>query len=574
MSPGDESGSDFSALAGELAGRLEQAPRRVFYLSRNDLEPGRALAARFPGAHVVLRTKADFQGMGPTRVLGTLRAEAYDLFVFHDRPAEVERLGDLYRLVAATVRAGRRFLVSAGVHRGRPAGPWRIEETHPAADLPRLALHLAAEGLRTAWLIVSTPARLPGGRPGHRARLPAPPWRIGYLRTDHAFGLAAGGSISHISGVTGGWLEAGHSVSFYSSDHLADLDTARTPVTVIPPGRSIRFFDEAAMVDYHHRFVAEAWRRLRENPPHLLYQRHSLFNAAGVVLARRLGVPLLLEANNSEVVARALWSRLVLRDLAERMERCAFRGADAIVAVSRIARDSLVARGAPAGRVLVNPNGVDPERFRPDIDGSGVRKSLGFAGDEVVCGFLGTFTRWHGVLFLADAIPEIARRHPGARFLFMGDGDLRSAAEERLAAAGVAGRCVFTGLIPHDAVAEHLAACDLLISPHLPFEDGSPFFGSPTKLFEYMAMGRAVVASRLGQIGEVIEDGRSGMLYAPGSSAEFLERLGPVLEDVELRRRLGQEARRRVVAEFTWRRNAERALDFLRETLAGRSGAE
>lgn len=573
-SGGPAAAHDFSGLADELAGRLTGSPRRIFYLSRNDLEPGRALAARFPGATTVLRTKADFQGKSPAAVLRAVRTEACDLFVFHDRPGEVERLADLYRLVAAVARARRRFIVAADVHRGRPSGSWRIEETHPTSDLPRLALHLAAEGLRTAWLIATTPARLPGGAGGRRTSpLPPPPYRIAYLRTDHAFGLTAGGSISHISGVTGGLLAAGHSVAFYSSDRLADLDTARTPVTVIPPGRSIRLFDEAAMLDYHHRFVDETWRRLRENPPHLLYQRHSLFNAAGAVLARRLGVPLLLEANNSEVVARAMWSRLTLRGLATRMERCAFQGADAIVAVSSIARDSLVEQGAPADRILVNPNGVDPERFHPGIDGGPTRQALGFGPDDIVCGFLGTFTRWHGVLFLAEQAPAVLARHPAARFLFMGDGDLRSAAEQLLAGAGVADRCHFTGLIPHDAVPEHLAACDVLISPHMPFDDGTPFFGSPTKLFEYLAMGRAVVASNLGQIGEVVEDGTSGMLYPPGSAEEFGDRLGRVLGDPDLRRRLGDGARRRVVAEYTWRRNAERALEFLRDSMARRSGS-
>ena len=120
-------------------------------------------------------------------------------------------------------------------------------------------------------------------------------------------------------------------------------------------------------------------------------------------------------------------------------------------------------------------------------------------------------------------------------------------------------------------MASHLAACDVLISPHLPFEDGTPFFGSPTKLFEYMAMGRATVASNLGQIGDVLVHGESGLLHEPGSAAEFNACMDRVITDPELRRNLGLGARRRVIESYTWERNADRVIRFLETRLSGGS---
>jgi|GEM_PF-648697 len=551
-------------LPRQLAARLGRIPARVLYLTRNDVEPARAMEAAWPEAAVTIRTKADFQGMSQPAILKQLRRERYDLFVVHDRPALMANLADLYRLSAIGVRARRRFLLAAEINRGRLAAPFSLTEVHLPGDVPGLAARLAAQATVGGWALAKTPLSLRAGPARPKALPPHPPYRVAYLRSDLSFvGLGAGGSVSHTVGVIGGLLDAGHSVETIAADEVPGLDRARVPQTIIAPGRSVRVHDEAAMVAYHHFFIARAEKVLRERPPDILYQRHAVFNATGAMLSRRLGIPLILEANHTEVGAKAMWSRLQFRRLGELMERVAFESADAIVAVSTIGAKALVGVGADRARILVNPNGVDPQTFRPDINGSALRERLGFRPSDIVCGFLGTFTRWHGVLFLAEQVAPLVARHPDIRFLFMGDGDLRSAVEDHLRRSGVASRAVFTGLIPHGAVPEHLAACDVLISPHLPFEDGTPFFGSPTKLFEYLAMGKAVVASALGQIGDVIEDRKSGMLYAPGQPAAFQAAMDRVASDPGYRRNLGLEARRRVENEYTWKRNAERAVAFL-----------
>jgi glycosyltransferase involved in cell wall biosynthesis len=121
-------------------------------------------------------------------------------------------------------------------------------------------------------------------------------------------------------------------------------------------------------------------------------------------------------------------------------------------------------------------------------------------------------------------------------------------------------RVIFTGAVPHGRVPKLLDACDILVSPHIPLADGSDFFGSPTKIFEYMAMGKAIVASRLGQIGEVLADNETALLVEPGNVSELASAIVKLVESPELRARLGARAREVAIEKHTWRRNAARVL--------------
>src|SRR4029079_15451449 len=134
-----------------------------------------------------------------------------------------------------------------------------------------------------------------------------------------------------------------------------------------------------------------------------------------------------------------------------------------------------------AEKVVVNPNGVDVERFRPNVGGVEVRRELGIRDDEVVAGFVGTFGQWHGVEKLAEAIKRIAP-DVSVRFLLVGSGSLHVEVEKRLEAEVASRRAIFTRAVGHERVPRLLDACDILAAPHVPLADGSEFFGSPTKI--------------------------------------------------------------------------------------------
>jgi len=304
---------------------------------------------------------------------------------------------------------------------------------------------------------------------------------------------------------------------------------------------------------------------LAAEPPDFVYQRYSVLNYSGAQVASRLRCPFVLEYNGSEVWIARNWSTpLIFEGLAERIERANLLRADLVVVVSRALRDEVMARGVPPERVLVNPNAVDPDRYYPGIDGNPVRRRLGLEG-KLVIGFIGTFGPWHGAEVLARAVRPVTARLPEAHFLLIGDGSGMPTVQRIVGADGVRAHVTFAGLVPQEEAPAYLAACDILASPHVGNPDGSPFFGSPTKLFEYMAMGRGIVASDLDQIGEILSHGKTAWLLKPGDPDDLASGILMLARDPELRRALGEAARAEAVVKHTWKTHVEHILEKMVE---------
>ncbi len=386
--------------------------------------------------------------------------------------------------------------------------------------------------------------------------------RVVYLRATPGPGTQAGGAASHIKGVVEGLQALGVEVEIISNDQIAGLNFPDDRFTVIPPqpGGGTR-----ALFDIHNNlvFTRGAVPLIERARPDFIYQRYARFSWAGVVAAMRIKRPLFLEYNGSEVWVGRHWDRVGSLELLERYERLNLDAAARIFVVSEVERRNLEARGVRSEKIVVNPNGVDVGRFRPGVGGAETRCELGIAEDEVVAGFVGTFGPWHGVEKLAEAIKSMPASLR-VRFLLVGSGSLHAEVEKQLADEAKAGRVIFTGAVAHDRVPELLDACDILVAPHIPLADGSEFFGSPTKIFEYMSMGKGIVASRLGQIGEVLVDEETALLVEPGNVAELRNAIVRLIESETLRTRLGGRAREVAEREYTWMHNAQRVLEAYR----------
>ncbi len=392
-----------------------------------------------------------------------------------------------------------------------------------------------------------------------------------YLRTDLSAGVRAGGSVGHIAGVLNALDAFTAPPIFVTTD---DVPTVRADIErhAVAPAEAFWNFRELPAFVLNGPVGAVARRAIGDRPISFVYERYSLNSYAGLRIARERGVPFVLEYNGSEIWMSRHWGRPLKHEaLSERIERLNLSGADLIVVVSRAMEDELVERGVDRSRILVNFNGVDEERYRPDIDDGPVRARFGLNGATVV-GFIGTFGPWHGADVLARAFADLITTDTSmartTRLLMIGDGAgleaVRRLVEERHASSAV----VFTGLVPQECGPAHLAACDLLVSPHVQNPDGTPFFGSPTKLFEYMAMGRGIIASKLDQIGEVLEHGRDALLVPPGDVAALAQAIRCLAADRNLRARLGVNARAQVMAHHTWRQHTRRTIDRLRALAA------
>jgi glycosyltransferase involved in cell wall biosynthesis len=279
-----------------------------------------------------------------------------------------------------------------------------------------------------------------------------------------------------------------------------------------------------------------------------------------VAASLRSGLPLFLEYNGSEVWMGKHWDRGEMLPLLARFEHLNLKGAARIFVVADVERRNLLRAGVPDEKIVVNPNGVDTEKFRPGVGGLAVRQNLGVTEDEILCGFVGTFGPWHGVLTLAQAVASLPADSK-VRFLLVGAGKLRDEVQRLVGVAGKEQQVIFAGHVEHARVPALLDACDILLSPHVPLEDGSEFFGSPTKLFEYMAMGKGIIASRLGQIAEVLVDEETALLTEPGNGSQLADAIMRLSRSRELRERLGAAARDAADAEHTWKHNAQRVLD-------------
>jgi glycosyltransferase involved in cell wall biosynthesis len=373
---------------------------------------------------------------------------------------------------------------------------------------------------------------------------------------------APGGALTHVTGFLSGLMQEGARSAVLSG---RPLQTA-CDVHHISDSRCPHLFREAATLSYNMRFIADARKLLAQKRPRLLYQRHGRFLFAGAVLSRLMGIPLVLEYNASEDWMAQYWDPARFSPWLRLCERVSVKAASLIVVVSNPLKQQLTKVGVTAERILVNPNAVDPEWFYPHCGGSKVRQDLGFrSGDIVVC-FVGTFSYWHGVAVLEEAIRSLLgnAQPSGAplKFLLVGDGPLASQLRNALEPFVRHGLVTFTGAIPHRSVSTYLDAADILVSPHVPMPGGVPFFGSPTKLFEYMAMGKAITASSLDQIADVLEHGRTALLVRPGDSSDLVEAIQRLAADTQLRSELGRNARKAALARHTWRQNAMRVLAY------------
>ncbi len=420
--------------------------------------------------------------------------------------------------------------------------------------------------------------------PMPRPVVPSSGSRILYLDANISLGTPVGGSIGHTAGVIEGFLDHSFEVDYAS---LKPLPTRRERARwlKLQPGTVLAIPSELNYYRYAESIEEKIVPLHQADPWSFIYQRFSVHDFTGPHLGRRLNVPVVVEFNGSEAWASENWgTRLILHDAALKAEAVALETADLLVTVSDELGYDLKRRGIPDNRIVVYPNCVDPAVFDPARfsrdDMAELRRRNGIPEDALVAGFIGTFGQWHGVEFLAECIGDMVRDDIGwlernkLHFMLVGDG-LKMPVVRQFVGTPPASRFVtLTGLVAQSEAARYLACADLLLSPHVPNTDGSGFFGSPTKLFEYMAMEKPIVASALGQIEDVIA-GRGatrlgtlppgagepcGFLFEPGNAQAFKETLRRVVDDMPAAAKVAKAARAEVLNRYTWRRHVDAIL--------------
>ena len=295
----------------------------------------------------------------------------------------------------------------------------------------------------------------------------------------------------------------------------------------------------------------------REWPFDMIYERYSLWSKAGVEAARALAVPLVVEVNAPLLIEQQEYRKLALRGVAAAIEQEVFSQAHAIVTVSSALRDYVIAHGAQADRVTAIGNAVDPSRFNVNI----APRDLGIPRGAYTIGFTGSLKRWHGVDVMMEAFRIVHAKVANAHLLVIGDGPERGWIDGYVRGARLEQAVTMTGWMNHHDLPSALATIDVAIAP---YPDSTDFYFSPLKLFEYLASGRAIVASRIGQITELVSNNHSGILVQPGNVEALADAIVALRADPVRAGRLAAAAALEG-ARHSWTRNAEFVLAMGRQ---------
>ena len=319
-------------------------------------------------------------------------------------------------------------------------------------------------------------------------------------------------------------------------------------------------------------YNAKAFFRLRAavhaHQPDVIYERFSLFLFAGIWMRRLSGIPILLEVNAPLFEERSRNDGLRLHRLGSWAQRLLWNRVDHVLPVTGVLARTVTGYGVPPSRVTVIPNGINPDRFG-SVPAADVAKAALDLPSRLVLGFTGFIRGWNAVHRLIDFV-AVHHGRLDLHVLVVGDGPARGSLREHANSQGVADRLTISGIVERDDVARYVAAFDVAVLPGL-----TPY-SSPLKLFEYLQLGRAIVAPDTENIREILTDGQDALLFDPGQDHAMEEALLRLCTDAALRTRIGASARQTISAKaLTWSHNAERVAGIAEAAVArGRDAAQ
>ena len=414
--------------------------------------------------------------------------------------------------------------------------------------------------------------------------------RILYLCSDHGVDLSGvkGASI-HVRSMVQAFTELGHEVmvigtkvsspeSFHTVTHATALQAPlaswnRKLLKAMRAGNQFLGRNTGRGRDviralHNSEFSKVADHFATQPLPSFIYERYSLWGTAGSRLAKKWSIPLVLEVNSPLTYEEQCYRGGLASPMLTRWaERHIWRKADLLIAVSEAFYSHFEKARVARERVRILPNAVDTNLFQTDADDGSLRSRLNLEGRFVV-GFVGSFKAWHGVEFLFKAFARLREEDPCYHLLLVGDGPMRAALEEETRSLRLQGAVTFAGNVSHEEVPRYLAVMDVAVAPYPPLGD---FYYSPLKLYEYMAAGRAIVASRIGQVGQAVAEGLTGLLYLPNDVAGLLHCLRQLRNDEQLKADLGRNARI-ACSKNTWKESALRVLSWVDPLLERSSG--
>tara|TARA_A100001391_G_C5075432_1_gene279124 strand:- start:2223 stop:3386 length:1164 start_codon:yes stop_codon:yes gene_type:complete len=364
----------------------------------------------------------------------------------------------------------------------------------------------------------------------------------------------------HINEMIGAFRELGHAVSIaapHGATKAAGLAKSQSAQT---PGKIKLFLKQTAEVVYNLVVYFRVRSAIKRAKPDFIYERYSPFNFAGVLVAKHFKVPIITEVNATYAGKFGCRFPVFYPRILKQSESYLLRHADGVVVVSEALKECVLNVRKDELSTIVTPNAINLAEIKK-VDRGGLRaQTRGDLSieDKVVIGFVGSLRKWHGIDFFADAMASIVEQAPNVFFLIVGSGEYKNTLKEKIHAARLEEHVQLVGAVPHDKVYSYIAAMDIGVMPD------SNEFGSPMKILEYMAMECVAVGPDLGPIHEIIRDGETGCIFKRRDQADFVSVLINLCDNVKRRKQIGENARRDVLNERTWNRNASDVLDLFK----------
>ncbi|NHZ91365.1 glycosyltransferase, exosortase A system-associated [Massilia sp. CCM 8733] len=334
-------------------------------------------------------------------------------------------------------------------------------------------------------------------------------------------------------------------------EQVDGLDFYRTAAAGGPLSR-LPVFNQVAVIDVLEDRLLNVALDIK---PDVLHAHSPALNAvAALRVGRRLGIPVVYEI-------RAFWEDAAVDHGTSRewglryrmtraLETYALKRVDAATTICEGLRAEIVGRGIPAGKITVIPNAVDVADF--SVDGArdeALALRLHLIGKSVL-GFIGSFYAYEGLDVLLRALPSMLAANPDIRVLLVGGGPQDAALKALAQELKVADQVIFTGRVPHDQVQRYYNLVDVLVYPRLKMRLTD--LVTPLKPLEAMAQGRLLAASDVGGHRELIDDGRTGVLFAASDPAALARKVLDLLGAPERWPALRANGRAFVERERTW----------------------
>ncbi|MFN8385339.1 MAG: glycosyltransferase family 4 protein [Anaerolineales bacterium] len=370
--------------------------------------------------------------------------------------------------------------------------------------------------------------------------------------------------------IADGLLSRGHSITYIAPRNVEQIVFAKATDELIPAPQtwtSSAWFSLLSKIAWRvqeifHIPYLNVFSNIRREDACLqilrghdvAFERNSLYNIGVARACKKLRIPYVIFFDADQIAELDFMGKPLkgfLRWRAKNLLRENLSIARTIVCVSEPAKKHLMMNwNAPAEKIVALSNAVDVHRFKPDLDlRAQARASLTLTTHPLVV-FVGSFYQWHDIVTLLDAFAVVLRSNPNARLCLVGDGTEREKMMQYATALNIAEAVTFTGYVTHAEVAGYVNAADIAVVPVPAMKQ--EMWLSPMKLFEYMASGKAVIASAMGQIVNVIRDGENGLLVPAGDRDALASAINRLVKDTDLRNTLGAQARADAVKNYSW----------------------